>query len=589
MDLKQLYKKYSATATVSKFIANCLRVLEGRLPQYDDLIQRLNAIFHLSKSATHKAMAQEVDADDLKWSLEPHKAKAKGAVPSAPDASIPNALTAFEIWTESTEILAKYTAVLQIIEGIRMDFDVSESYKITIQESIQKLSTSVQRMRKDFALIDASLSEPLVQTLFVWCVTDPLKHVETIRRIYYQHPTVIDVYVQLMQRLVDHYQREDKSVLFQLLAGLEMDKNHALQCTGRKFKKLNENNPLQFRFGLVPVLSLMDKKALLDIIVQEPTPRKSDNFAAIAKQYSVGFIIFEKLAYTPLEYDFRNLIVDELANPYLQPQEWGINKKIIERYRTITIHKPAEHPKITVTVFGEESERFYVLETFDGKKYRPLAPWIHSNTYTLAKFRVKEILNKFPARSCMSRATEYHAQATKRAVRNMFLSKAIDMDAFAEKHTDIESGKMRSSIYDLVMKEIDAFVRRAQLETLADVGLIMRDETIQDAFARAVVSNYLSESGKSNTFDAGRFPYGEVLLSFTYELQTACRRFSREVHNGYMRRPLSELPATKTARIEVTMAKIAEVVQNAITSVIKLDDNLYTSIYYKYLILNYAI
>lgn len=111
-------------------------------------------------------------------------------------------------------------------------------------------------------------------------------------------------------------------------------------------------------------------------------------------------------------------------------------------------------------IIGEDNDKFYILETLDGNNYRCLAPWIHSKTYGLAKFRVLHILKYFKEKHTPNRPANYHALMEKKMVQNMFLSRAIDIEGLIDNIQDTETNTIRNDICDAIIDHIKTVIKR---------------------------------------------------------------------------------------------------------------------------------
>jgi hypothetical protein len=93
----------------------------------------------------------------------------------------------------------------------------------------------------------------------------------------------------------------------------------------------------------------------------------------------------------------------------------------------------------------------------------------------------------------------------------------------------------------------------------------------------------------ANSYNAGDFDISEILSTFLVMLQETGRRFTRELHNGYARDPISDVIFTsnKIIRDNTVMERVLNIVNNTMSLVIKLDSNPFIHIYTKYIKLNY--
>lgn len=475
--------------------------------------------------------------------------------------------------------------VMQSLENLKLDCDShSETFRMSYKKLLNKSVAKYLAFYKDVEISKLEISDALADKIFneLSSSENKLKILEDLKSKYYKSKELIHVYARVMQRAIDELFATDKQLVFQLIGWVEEDKRHALDNTYQTEAKPNKaNNPPQSRFGLLPMTSSMALKDLLQLILaEEKTTVDSVNLAQLSKKLKIGFIVFNSILYTPVEYNVRPLVNETDAKEYIQPQEYGINIKTIERFRTLSAFGNINKWDFSIEVHNTDAEKFYILETLDGKTYRVLAPWLSSTRYSVAKFRVQRILD-YSAKK-VSKALNYHAHCISLATKNMFLGKALELENFENQLTDVESGKIQSAIADAVINTVDNIIKKeykGKITTPLEVSDILHHPDIGRTFINSVVLEFSKDQSR---FDAGKFPMSEILSSFAAALQTAGRRFVREVHNGYSREPL------KPADIDRAIEKIHKVLNDSVELVVKLDDNLFTSNYYKYLILNYT-
>jgi hypothetical protein len=356
--------------------------------------------------------------------------------------------------------------------------------------------------------------------------------------------------------------------------------------THTQFNSKSKKNPIQYRYGLFPVTKLLPLKELLDLIFAElnaPTPK--GEFAAIAKKLNIGIIILNKIVYTPVDFNPRPLIVEEDAKPYIQPNKFGINEKIITRFNTINQLKSTDKWNFSNEIYNESASKFFVLETIDGIHYKALAPWLQSDKYSMARFRVERIIHHNP----VSRSVEYHTKKTELAIPNMFTKKMLDLESVDERKFDVDSNDIRNSIVDDIMRTISKIresVYKNGFKNSTDVSNLLHEPEIINTYINSSLIHYAKGS---NNYEGGDFKISEILASFLVMLQETGRRFSRELHNGYARDPLkSEIfTENKDKRDDIVMERILSIVERAMSLIIKLDSNPFVHIYTKYIKLNF--
>jgi hypothetical protein len=384
--------------------------------------------------------------------------------------------------------------------------------------------------------------------------------------------------------------------MFKILNIIELDKNIILgENTKSIFKKNNatKSNPPLKRFGLLPVTNSLPVKELLNIILaEERKPITHYDFKKLSKSHNIGFIVMNRVVYTPIEFNVRSLIIKSVAKDYIQPDEFGINDKTIDRFKTIRDYPKNDNWDFSTQIYGKESDKFYIIETLDGKNYRCLAPWIQSKTYGLPRFRVENILQYF-SNNTTTRSSEYHTILSKQSTNNMFLKRAVDIESFTESGALVDSNIIKQYIVKKLYKLIQEIVTKKyknDIKNSVELSVLIHDENLTSLFSETILLQYnkgaVSEEIKE--FNAGIFPFSEVLSSFLVELQYMTRRFSKEMHDGYSRNPPSnkiyDLP--KREKMEIIMKKIHDIIEETVELIIKDGSNIYSSLHTKYLILN---
>jgi hypothetical protein len=482
-----------------------------------------------------------------------------------------------KIMTEEMNVL------LESIKSIKLN-SISDTRRAELSTELSKIQVKLNALIKEFITIDVANMDDLVADIIK--DIDEEKIME-YRNFYHEHRGCINLYAYMMQVLIDNNFINNRILSFKLLALVEDDKNMALKgITHTQFNSKSKKNPIQYRYGLFPVTKLLPLKELLDLIFAElnaPTPK--GEFAAIAKKLNIGIIILNKIVYTPVDFNPRPLIVEEDAKPYIQPNKFGINEKIITRFNTINQLKSTDKWNFSNEIYNESASKFFVLETIDGIHYKALAPWLQSDKYSMARFRVERIIHHNP----VSRSVEYHTKKTELAIPNMFTKKMLDLESVDERKFDVDSNDIRNSIVDDIMRTISKIresVYKNGFKNSTDVSNLLHEPEIINTYINSSLIHYAKGS---NNYDGGDFKISEILASFLVMLQETGRRFSRELHNGYARDPLkSEIfTENKDKRDDIVMERILSIVERAMSLIIKLDSNPFVHIYTKYIKLNF--
>jgi hypothetical protein len=418
----------------------------------------------------------------------------------------------------------------------------------------------------------------------------------------FRNTKVVSLYANVLQKLVDILYSNNKPIMFHILELLEDDKDFIIsdqiknQFNG---KTIIKDNPPLHRFGLLPVTDLLPIGDLLKKILIEEKPTKTTSFSKLVQELSIGIIVFNRITYNPVEYNIRSLILPDIAKEFIQSDELGINVKTIARFTNINSMKKQKW-NFSTEFHNVNAERFYVLETLDGDTYRCLAPWIQSKTYSLSKFRIKNIINYYSNIKSMkttpqTRSANYHKLLMEKSIPNMFVHKPMELDSFEDQAGTVSSDKIKQELlYRLenTVKNIITSEYKNDVKNNIEVNEIIHHKELQTVFYDTILilfkTGVLSENIKD--YDAGHFPFSELLSSFIVDILHISRRFSRELHDGYSRNPLKSkvFEESKEQRMHLITKKINDVIFNAVHLIIKNTDNIYSALHYKYLLINFT-
>lgn len=424
--------------------------------------------------------------------------------------------------------------------------------------------------------------------------------IEQMHNAFLDDLTLIEFYAAVMQKymdvLYDNKTAESKQVMYYAMSLIEQAKDIYLtkQTTNVFDKSVNKHihkeGPALRRFDLLPITECMPLADIMHKITKgQSTSRDLKKYASA---HDAAFIIMSKVVYTPVEYNIQPLISRHLAKPLIQRSSVGITQKIINRFKTIKI---PEGKKIfykwnfAYEIIGNQdtAKVFYILETLDDQQYRLMAPWLDASNFALPKFRVEKLLSYINNNNEPTRASGYHTMACKLMASKMFLRKPISVDDINEKSMELDTQLIRNTLYMEQSRRINDLISKSELKDDSDINTVIHDESIRSLFRDIILQMYSSGTGAK--FDAGRFSFSELIASFLVDLETLVNRFMKELHDGYNRNtlPKSVFSEKHDHRVNLVSKRLEEVLVKALMTVLSDKDNIYSSINYKYLLLNF--
>jgi hypothetical protein len=546
--------------------------------------------------------------------------------------------------------------------------DVSQTYKLETNNILRKILLSYNNYVKKHTGVDEALLEEYSNVIIVGITNGYLsgdtklntaaveKIINLIQAEFYKNKNTVLLYSTVLQKLIDILydlkKPEAKQIMFSVIDMIESDKDFFISgnCKNTLTSAVNKHihlvNPALKRFGLVPVTDSMLMDDLLELIIKNKSIKNVD-LHKYSKENDIGFIIVKRVVYTPIEYDLRNLIIPELAKPLIQPPEFGITEKTINRFQTIKILPSADDTKdnkksgtkgsnksgtkdnkksgtkgsnksgtkgsnksgtqnnsssdrlkwdFSYEIIGEKLNNFYILETLDNKHYRALAPWMSDKNLAIGRFRIKQFIEYISNPNKPNRIANYQALANKAAIKNMFLAKSMSLDLLAERSTEVDTTLIKNEIFLKINRVIsdmitDEYAEGKKIKSDTQLNDIIHHFGIRDAFVNTVLRLYEvgAKYDEVQDFDAGKFPFYELLSSFMVDLEDISRRFMKDLHDGYNRDPLKkevfDLPPYEKA--SAIGKKLEDILNKTIQTVISDKENIYSALNYKYLLLNY--
>jgi hypothetical protein len=486
---------------------------------------------------------------------------------------------------------------------------LSQTYKLETADFLAKLLLQYNNFTKKHYENNATIVEYLTQIIVMAVLqlskgdkdNDLIHYFDYIRDYFRKYTNTVSLYASISQHIVDHlFSGRDKQLMFKILEYIEDDKDYFMtNVTNNTSIKNKFSNPMLKQFGLLPVTYSLEMQEIIPLVLDKSITGKID-FKSIAKSENCCFIILYNVVYNAIEYNMRSLIIKRLAEKNIQPNSYGINDKIIDRFQTIKMITDAKgkHTEakwdFSHEIHGDiESNKIYILESIDGKKYRILSPWIFSKTYSIPMFKVKALLKYLENSSAPTRVSCYHKVSIKAAVKNMFVSKQLDLESIEEHSKEIDTQSIKTELFlkiNSVIKDIirTDFANGKKIKGNTEINDIIHDDRISDIFSSTLLRLYNIgfKSIDSQEFDAGKFPFYELLSSYILDLRDTTRKFMKEFHDLYNRDPLAQEIFDKSNMTTINH-RIETILTTAITNQISDKDNLYQSLNYKYLLLNF--
>ena len=424
-----------------------------------------------------------------------------------------------------------------------------------------------------------------------------------IQKLFHKYQLAIDIYSVMLQTVMD----QTKPLITPILQMIEEDKSFILSDYESRYMndthkiKLAQNPSLR-SFGLIPadiakpLDNLFESVELKNLVSSSKSPEAL--FEKLAKQESCGVIYIKKITAQPIEFSIWKLIRVEDAATYIKEshsgQGVGLSKGLVERMKVINYIEPPEKSKKWALseyhVFGDykSAETFYVIDSFNGKTYRFIRPWVDKSNriprsylnglLTFLNIGYNVHFDEIKSRNNKDRIAIYNEIQESVILHNVFLKQPIDVEGLMSVvQADMDAPRLKQEIALTLSK----FITTQKLSNWSEFGSAIHNVELFDLFADQLVKLYPTYF-KDELIDDSRvqFPFSETLSTFLVELNNVKKSFGRTMHEKFIKTPRDQKDLAFKSK-DNTQIFINKFVRDSLDEVITNKSNVYSSLLMK--------
>lgn len=486
------------------------------------------------------------------------------------------------------------TRLLGLSKESNMIVNLLTNFKRKYEEfdvSLVKVMTDYVLNKIKFTSDDTSLS------------FDELKE---IQKLFHKYQLAIDIYSVMLQTVMD----QTKPLITPILQMIEEDKSFILsdyesRYTNDTHKIKLVQNPSLRSFGLIPadiakpLDKLFESAETKNLVSSSKSPEAL--FEKLAKQESCGVIYIKKITAQPIEFSIWKLIRVEDAATYIKEshsgQGVGLSKGLVERMKVINYVEPPEKSKRWALseyhVFGDYKsvETFYVIDSFNGKTYRFIRPWIDKSIkssriprsylnglLTFLNIGYNVHFEEVKSRNNKDRIAIYNEIQESVILHNVFLKQPIDVEGLmSDVQADMDAPRLKQEIALILSK----FITPQKLSNWPEFGSAIHNVELLDLFADQLVKLYPTYF-KDELVDDSRvqFPFSETLSTFLVELNNVKKSFGRTMHEKFIKTPRDQKDLAFKSK-DNTQIFVNKFVRDSLDEVITNKSNVYSSLLMK--------
>lgn len=496
---------------------------------------------------------------------------------------------------------------LQIDE--MFDSNMSSAYRVTASDTLQRLQIAYAKYGESSIQIDTNIDHKLARTL------------------YKKYPLSYRAYVEyLQQKLLI----ADEAVCDEIMRSIDEDAQVFVLPQESSMSTIHKNNPPLFT--LQPASSVMPLQQLVANVfstdlqidmwrrdVEVAMERRGDHshnhhsrgdhsytrtrthvpgtpfgsgthggeavrreiigsantniFKALSAQHKCCVVVAHHVTHHPVVHDIRKLVIYREAKDLIQSRDAGVTMRMVKRFQTIVQEEPAEW-NFSYEIFNADASRVVIVETLDDENFRILTRSGYVGSAIMPSNEVATYVTYFRDAIKTSEMTGKHIHECSVSANNMFLEREIDIEELFKTAAEPSHSIVRV-LTNAVHKHVDDLIGSKKLRSDADVIAILHANSIEEVVIETLLTHH-DWYGDEQTFQ----PH-ELMSSFMADLLVIAKRFTRELHDGYTKKPLTDFSNVNTV--------IRDIITKAVELLLPDDTNIYQALKKKQLMLNAAL
>lgn len=541
----------------------------------------------------------------------------------------------FELWHLVEHIVYKIDCIIDELSNIytlsskNLIYDISD----TKMESICKLYEKIQKLYIVYQKATIDIDLKATESFYVdnykdfkWDKTTAITTAEKYTDMIKLFPFAVKLYVFVIQNILGQCIPKDSGYCDTIIEMVENTKDFVLlngKETKTNSKGLHKNNPQIKTFGLTPSGESRQLSSIINDIFSK-TIKSESGLTKIANENDICICIMNKVINYPIEFKLWNLIDYKIAKSFLQSENAGVNKTMIDRFETISFipNKKPEKWDFSIDHYGDiKSDFVIVIEKLSSDSYRLLHlynPLLDSNRdfnkdsnidfnknpnknsedksgggayeIKIHRKRIPEFMDFVKNSSTIpenTRISEYHHIQEREMLKNMFMPTKFNVNGINMNSQAVDSKFLRNELLIGIKKEFIEILKKDYKDGAAiinnkDLATLIHHKNLINVFSSILIEQYDIYTFKSKDNNSN-FPFSETLKTFMAYLGILKRTFARDIHTKYTstRIDSSKLTADlRTKKIYLT-DMFGVILSSVLDKIINNQRNVYQSLIFK--------
>ena len=489
-----------------------------------------------------------------------------------------------------TEITDKYQTT---------DKDIIDSYNAIILSYDKYLATyKVQNI-----ILFRDIYEIYSKT-FTWDKVSILETVDNLNKYIIEYLLAVPLYTYIIQNIIYDSAAKNINIADEIIKRVELVKNDLLIESDTKYKNIDtiKQNPRLNTFGLTPIneiqtLSEISKK------IWNMEINNSSSLKNVATTKKICIIVINNIIKNPIEFTLWKLTKWNIAKDYIQADFTGINKKIIDRMKTIKFTNVNNQKWLfSNDYYGDlNGDEFIVLECLGDDCYRQLSICLYDDIFNISNIPLKriyviELITQMSAKKILvnNRINAYNILHENIIFKNMFLPVKIDLNKIKTQSQIVDIALLK---YTILNKLIDYMIDLIKVKfksvdnitKIIHIGELIHDNSISHKFISLFIEQYYEYLRLLQNDDI--VYQDEVLTTVLNHMRLLNRNFVRAIHDNYINNKFdyAAFNYNHYEKLNYIRKFLETILITTIDKLIEESDNMYKSIVYKIKLLKLSI
>lgn len=512
---------------------------------------------------------------------------------------ISNYFQIYHLLEYSTSLVSRISDSIDLFDIELIQTHDTGKYEIVLKNHL-KIKKESEKLKKITPIVDANILKEIDYIIFKkskW--GEHTKDTfDIIAKLTIKYPYAIKLFAYvthiILQKCIVH------NICDYILNQVDNVKQ-SIMVNDTKLGPLNlyKKNPHMKTFGLTPYTKLMTISQLTKSMFGN-----SMSIENVSKKKNLCVILITRIITQPIQFDLNNLINKEYIKEYEQPDEYGINETMIEKFANMSfINDNKSKWNFNIKIIGSKFDECVVFEQLSANMFRALNKFVYEHDIlgggsrkTIKKEKLSNLIEyannncRLPNETVVS---VYNKIQEEKIIKNMFLPIKFDVSQISLASKIVQSDYVRNELNVKLKKQATTIFTKlnskGKIKSNRDIAGIIHDESLSNILYSVLIEQYDLYMFKNK--EKTQFPLSETLKSFLTELEQINNDFKRKIHDIFISKKIDQTiyKDSESSKHRILLKFIHDIIGTTTIKIITNDRNIYQQLLYKNKLLSLSI